>query len=1058
MPYFYEIHWPNEGSKMSRHAIRNVLVLALLIALVAPPIASFGQFDGRGGGGYGRRRGGFGRFPGGMMPQMIVPPQQEAKPEEPKKEEKKDDKKEPAVPVGPPPVVRPPAIENPAVLTDQKMRLDDKKHEVSFNFQEAPWPFVLDEVARVSGMTLDWNTLPGDSLNLRSSGKYPVAQARDAINAQLLARGYSMLVDAKTQAINVVNLDNLTTALVPRVAPEDLENLPPHDLVKVSFHLEWLPADKAVDEFKPMMSPKGKLFPLKSTNRLEAIDAAENLKEISRLLDEEQHGKQGDHGVRIFELRYTRASDVVDQLQSFMNLKKENTAAAAPGQQMMAMPMQMQPGQPQAAPQPNQPAKPEIRLLALQRNNSVLVNAPPEQMGVIKSAIFNIDVPSERPSLSENGQMMHVYRLATLDPEAMINMLESVGDLDPQTKLEADKKNRSVIAYATARDQKAIAATVLSLDGTDRELHVIRLRRLDADMVAGTIRALLVGEEKKQDSNSGGGWRRFNFFGGGNTQQEEQPTTKFRIEADVVANRLLVFSNKIELEQVEKCLASLGEVPRKEGSADTLRVLDFGASDDEQQMLEKLRRAWPTLGKDGNKLIIDVPAKKPERTAPEEAPKDQPAPKKTVTAPSASNTEPNLPLPTNGKPPIRLADLEEVTQLAQADPKGHGDPKKEGRQNSPRGGAGHERSRRSRMVQALPDAEAAPLLDRAAQQPKQPATESVPGDPIYITRGADGKLVISSRDTRALDQLEELMGKLAPPRKDYEIFYLQYTTAISMRIMLDDFFSVEKKESAADQRMRRFSWWDDSSDKKEDTPRLSQRKPLKFIDDDATNSILVQGGTAEQLRRIGEIIKLYDRPEKPNTRASRVTRWFQVKHNKASVIADMIKDVYRDLLSANDKALESYNQTKNQGGRGGRFTTILDFGDHEDDGKLNQGRFKGYLSLAANDATNTVLVSCPAVLMPNIEQIVDQLDQAAVPTAQSFQVLKIDRGIDAAALQKKLSDMLKPTAPQGEAKPADAGRQMPDGMRRGGGRGGRGQGGQGGGGGDNGGSGGGGNN
>jgi len=626
---------------MSRHAIRNVLVLALLVALAAPAVSVFGQ------GFPGGRFGGGRRFRQGFPNVIPIPVPTPTAPEEPKKEEKKDDKKDaPKVPEGPPPVVRPPAIDNPAVLADQKMRVDDKKHEVSFNFQEAPWPFVLDEVARVSGMTLDWNTLPGDSLNLRSSGKYPIAQARDAINSQLLARGYSMLVDAKAQTINVVNLDNMTTALVPRVAPEDLENLPPHDLVKVSFHLEWLPADKAVEEFKPMMSPKGKLFPLKSTNRLEAIDAVENLKEISHLIDDEQNGKNANRSVHTFELRYTRAADVVDQLQTFLDLKKSQTPQPGqPGQQVMMMPMQMQQGQ-QQPPQPaNQPQKPEIRLLALQRNNSVLVNAPPEQMGIIKSAINSIDVPSERPSLSENSQLMKPYRLATLDPDALISMLESVGDLDPQTKLESDKKNRAVIAYATPRDHKAIALIVQNLDGTDRELTVIKLRKLEADMVAGTIRALLVGEEKKQDNNNNYG-RRFGFFGfGQQNQQEEQPATKFRVEADVVANRLLVFSNKVELEQVVKMLATMGEVPRKEGSGDTLRVLDVGTGEDEQDLLEKIRRAWPSLGKDGNKLIIDVPPKKPEKTAPsgnDDPTKDQPAPRRCPSRRPRLPTRPRL--------------------------------------------------------------------------------------------------------------------------------------------------------------------------------------------------------------------------------------------------------------------------------------------------------------------------------------------------------------------------------------------------------------------------------
>jgi len=1057
---------------MSRQAFRKIVIFALSVVLAAPPLTAFGQGYGPGGGG----RGGFGggrRMRGenwrSMFPNGIptAPPATPAT-EEPKKDEKKDEKKDaPKEPTAPPPVIRPAAMDNPAVLETQKMRVDDKKHDVSFNFQEAPWPFVLDEVARVSNMTLDWQTLPGDSLNLRSSGRYPITQARDVVNAQLLARGYSMLVDNKAQTINVVNLDNLTTALVPRVAPEDLENLPPHDLVKVSFHLDWLPADKAVDEFKPMLSPKGKLFPLKSTNRLEAIDAVENLREISKLLDEEQNGK-GDHGVKIFELRYTRAADVVDQLQSFLNLKKDQAAGAAPQggpQSMMAMAMQMQqqqPNQQQPAAPAGGPQKPEIRLLALQRNNSVLVNAPPDQMGIIRSAIFNIDVPSERASLADNGTLFHAYRLATLDPESMISMLEAVGDLDPQTRLEVDKKNRTVIAYASPRDQKVIAAMVQNLDGTDRLLHVIRLRKLDADMVAGTIRALLVDEKKQDNNNNGGGFgfgRRFNFGGfGQQNQQEEQPTTKFRIEADVIANRLLVFSNKIELDQVENMLAQLGEVPPKEGSADTMRVLDFGASDDEQQLLERLRRAWPSMGKNGNKLIIDVPPqKKTTPPATDDSNKEQPAPKKdAATAPSASTAEPAGPLPNAPKVQVRMAGLEQGTQLAQADAKpGPADSKTEDRQKPstaapPAAGqqAGPRRngSRRGRMPRRLPEAVDAPAPETKSDA-KRPGDTSVPGDPIFITRGTDGRLIITSRDTRALDDLEEIMGRLAPPRKDYEIFPLQFTTAASMRIMLDDFFSVEKKESTADQRMRRWSWFDDSNDnKKDNTPRLSQRKPLKFIDDDATNTILVQGATSDQLRRIGDIIKLYDRPEKPNSRQSRVTRMFHVEHNKASIITEMIKEAYKDLLSANDKALESYNQSKNQGSRGGRFATILDFGDHEDDGKLNQGRFKGYLSLAANDTTNSILVSCPAVLMPNIEQIVTSLDRAAVPTAQSFQVYKINSGIDTAALQKKLTEILKPSAPQAEVKAGEtqAG-QTPggQGQRRGGGNGGNGGGGRG---------------
>jgi len=1035
---------------MHRFVARRFVALALALVLTSPTwlFAQYpggGQGGGRGGGGGFRRRM---REQMDQMAQPAVPPVNNAadKP----KEEKKDEKPaEPKKDEGPKPLTRPPAFDNSASLAEQKLSVDSKRM-VSFNFQEAPWTFVLEELARVSGTNLDWQQLPGDTLNLRSNNKYTVSQARDIINEHLLARGYAILFDPKTSTMTVVSLDNLNTALVPRVAPEDLDSLPPHDLVKVSFRLDWLLAKDAVDEFKQMLSPKAKLLALKTTNRLEAIDAVINLKQLAALLDEEQGRGSLERLAHEFELRYARAPEVVEQLEGFLGLKKPTAGAAQGGadaaQQMMMQRMQMmqaqQQQQPQGQPQAGAQQKPEVHLMANQRRNSILVNAPPDQMAIIKAAIWKIDVPSDRPSLSDNTQLMQSYHLATLDPDVVVSFLETVGDLDPQTKLDVDKKNHTVIAYATSRDQKVIAALVKNLDGSDRVLKVIPLRRLDADLVAGTLRTLLVGDDKNANSNNNSGSRRmygwFNPFGGGNNT-EETPATKFRVESDVVNNRLMVWANTIELDQVYKCLAEMGEVPKRERGLDTMRVLDLGAGNEEQILLERLRRAWPTLSKEKNKLIIDVPEKKhdrsPESSGQDESKPGQAAPKHpratgaARAVPSASTThdkprespvqtadDSSGPLPA---PMIRLADLKQVVPTAAsaipdavADAvadvgKQRGKVSADSSDKSPRP---LERRRRGRTGRGRAMQEPAPPLENADPADKaEPSTEKAgQGDPIYITRGPDGRLVITSRDTQALDSLEEMMSRLAPPRKDYAVFYLKHADSYSVKANLDEFFQTDKKETGED-RMRR--WWSDdsSNDKKDDSPKLSRRKPLRFIVDSQTNSILVQGGSPDQLRQIDELIQMYDNPRPTNTRPSRVTQIFHVEHSRASVIAEVLKDAYRDLLSSKDKALESYNQSKSQG-RGQRGYISYDFGEHEDDGKMSQERFSGALSLGVDDTTNTLLVSCASQnMMLNIKTIIERLDTAAVPAAQTFQVLQINRSIDANALQKKLAEMLKKT-------------------------------------------------
>ena len=96
---------------------------------------------------------------------------------------------------------------------------------------------------------------------------------------------------------------------MPRVAPEDLDRLQPHDLVKVSFRLQWILADQAAQEFRPVLSSKARLLALKTTNRLEAIDSVENLKQLAEILDEEQGQGGGDRLVKEFDLRSTRHRD-----------------------------------------------------------------------------------------------------------------------------------------------------------------------------------------------------------------------------------------------------------------------------------------------------------------------------------------------------------------------------------------------------------------------------------------------------------------------------------------------------------------------------------------------------------------------------------------------------------------------------------------------------------------------------------------------------------------------------------------------------------------------------
>ena len=172
-----------------------------------------------------------------------------------------------------PPVRRPPARATSPNRDEFKIR-PDAAGKVRLCFNNQPWQPVLEWVATISAMSLNWQELPGDSLNLTTRRSYTVPEVRDLINQHLLARGYTLLCHG--EVLSVAEIKKLDPSLVPRIEPGDLAKRNPHEFAKVSFPLEMLSAEAAKNELTPMLSPNGKLFALTETGRLEAMDAVLN--------------------------------------------------------------------------------------------------------------------------------------------------------------------------------------------------------------------------------------------------------------------------------------------------------------------------------------------------------------------------------------------------------------------------------------------------------------------------------------------------------------------------------------------------------------------------------------------------------------------------------------------------------------------------------------------------------------------------------------------------------------------------------------------------------------
>jgi type II secretory pathway component GspD/PulD (secretin) len=670
----------------------------------------------------------------------------------------------------------------------------------------------------------------------------------------------------------VVNVKRLDPSLIPRIEPDGLETAQPHDFVRVSFNLDWMLAETAVEELKPLVSPNGKLTALKSTNRLEAIDAVTNLRQIHKLLTDEQSSRGRDRLVREFKLEHVKATEVQPQLHKLLGLDKTSSPGSDPAAFAQQVAQLMQKGG--AAPGQGQQGKqqpPQVYLVANARDNSILAHAPADQMAIIAEAIRVIDNPTDRSrSLLRNTHRVQVYPLAVADPDALVKMLQELGDLAPETRLQVDKKHRAIVAHASLTDQLTIRTLVDKLDGTVRNFRVIPLRRLDADYVASSIDLVMGGGDNSRRTAA---------------RDAEDESRRFRVVADVEKNRLLLWVNDDELENVRELLTELGEAPG-EGAAPVpaVRVLDTAGPAEAEELLRRLEKLWPGIAPNRLELGPGAKSAAPAASDPKGKPRadtlpanpDQPARKRPAQA--ASNEAPDL----RGEKSARGSIGNRVRLVL------FGNRHEESFERAP--GATDETPPRE-----LP-ADATDSTDRTPP-------------PVRIDRDADGRLIISSEDTAALESLRKLVAEIAPAAKDFHVFRMKHKTtwAYSVSDNLKQFFEerqkAEEKQKTEKQAARFYDpvggkWI--TNPREEENRRMQKRHQPRFIVDMDSNSILAVGADAEQLKIIGELVELYDTPAERDAQAVRITRLIRVKHGQARQIAETIKEVYHDLLSTNE--------------------------------------------------------------------------------------------------------------------------------------------------------------
>ena len=441
-----------------------------------------------------------------------------------------------------------------------------------------------------------------------------------------------------------------------------------------------------------------------------------------------------------------------------------------------------------------------------------------------------------------------------LSPQELVASLNAMDVLDPMTKLQVNEDNRSVIAYASLADQLLIQQVIDRLDGSQRSMHVVQLRRLDAESVAGSVRFLLGGEEEEAGQNRNRGyydpWSGYSSRGGSTTAAKE----KMRVTANVRDNQLLLWVNQIELDEVNKLLVKLGEVPPAGGRTSTQRVVDASRSADTYEYLKRLKEHWDKI----SDVPLNIPAEADFRS-------------RATNEPGADDAEaqPSEPPPTVERDaitgrltapgrPMRLIGTQVTNPFAAED---QSEPSAQPPGQPPSTTARRLPPALAELASADSEADASEQMARGARQSAGPAAKPA----VSIRLDDRGNLVLESGGYR-LDPLEMLLLATRPPRREYEVFKVRHAPATWIRLNLRDYF--EKKKDEPQPRGGFYSYWDfemgrSNANSQRDERQLGKRAPLEFIADNDTSTIVVKNADDRDLRTIAELIQLWDVPAKP---------------------------------------------------------------------------------------------------------------------------------------------------------------------------------------------------
>ncbi len=245
------------------------------------------------------------------------------------------------------------------------------------------------------------------------------------------------------------------------VPPEELDKRGEFELLKCLFVLTRVSPEEAQRQITLLLGPEGSTIPLGSAGQILVTDTAGKLKLIREMLRRVEDPESSlASKVLTLHLKHVAAEEVLSVARGLLGLNEGTNSSD------------------------------EIRMTTDAFGNTIFATGAPEKLQLLKDTVTQVDIKpgeGESTAVSIEAPKLRVHPIQSSDPDTAFNVLQTLLEGSPNTRMTLEPKTNSIVASASEADHKLIDDTLKTLAGESSSFTVFPLKRLDTQTALTTL-------------------------------------------------------------------------------------------------------------------------------------------------------------------------------------------------------------------------------------------------------------------------------------------------------------------------------------------------------------------------------------------------------------------------------------------------------------------------------------------------------------------------------------------------------------------------------------------